>query len=179
MKTNNAQVQRWLNDQNFQNFLRQVHVDAYVGLKNGVKPVEIEEALLELGRVIVDSIELQPQTPKPKLDPFQVLLDSGEFVPFNGVCDTCFKLAGIVFEAVEDPNDGYRSYLETIQVRSEANLTFSRIPFAKVQVKNWSDGSFTGYALVDRGGHVWLKVGTDNTDDYYPCFTFSYDPKRK
>jgi hypothetical protein len=35
---------------------------------------------------------------------------------FYGVCDNCFKINNFVFEAVEDPSDGYRSYLESIQL---------------------------------------------------------------
>ncbi len=59
MKSDNENVQRWLNNEHFQNFLRQVHTDIYVGLKNGVSPVEIHAALEELGQQIVDSVQLE------------------------------------------------------------------------------------------------------------------------
>tara|TARA_Y100000310_G_C20125841_1_gene553567 strand:- start:51 stop:242 length:192 start_codon:yes stop_codon:yes gene_type:complete len=28
-------------------------------------------------------------------------------------------------------------------------------------------------------GHVWLRFGTDNTDDYYPYFVFRHVPKEQ
>lgn len=36
---------------------------------------------------------------------------------------------------------------------------------------------FSGWILRDVStGHVWLTVGTDFGDDYYPSFTFRYEP---
>jgi hypothetical protein len=35
--------------------------------------------------------------------------------------------------------------------------------------------NFSGWVLLDVDtGHVWLQVGTDHGDDYYPCYTFDY-----
>lgn len=39
--------------------------------------------------------------------------------------------------------------------------------------------SFKGWQLRDVDtGHVWLTVGTDYGEDYYPCFTFDYQPDK-
>ena len=37
--------------------------------------------------------------------------------------------------------------------------------------------NFTGWVLTDvESDHVWLTVGTDYGEDYYPCFMFDYQP---
>lgn len=93
---------------------------------------------------------------------------------FYGVCDTTFKLDDVVWQAIEDPQDGYRSMMEKIgRVESISNLTFSSVPFATVQVRK---NDLNGYDLVDGAEHIWLSMGTDNGDSYYPCFVFRYSP---
>lgn len=109
---------------------------------------------------------------KPK--PFKAL--EGHWFKFYGVDGNCFKLGPTVYEAIEDPSDGYRSCLETIQVRDKEDLIFPRRSFAVVRVE--SDPTLEGYRLVDvEDGHVWLRVGTSYADDYYPLFTFTYQVK--
>lgn len=104
----------------------------------------------------------------------------GSEANFYGVDNNCFKLGRQVFEAVEDESDGYRSYLGSIEVRDPKGLTFFGRPVAKVRIEKVDDGSsFDGYQLVDvRDGHVWLRVGTDHADYYYPCFTFQYEVRK-
>ncbi len=96
---------------------------------------------------------------------------------FYGVCDTCYKLDDVVWEAIEDPSDGYRSYLQSIEVKENAgHLTFSFDPIAVVKVV--LDNDYDGWKLVDvEDNWVWLRVGTDKYDDYYPTFVFNYAPK--
>jgi hypothetical protein len=108
-------------------------------------------------------------------------VDDGKTHEFSGVDYNCFKLDGVVYEAVEDPSDGYRSYLDTIKAAGSEHFVFPPYPFADVLVMS-SHGEcewdFEGFVLIDaRDGHVWLKVGTSNTMDYYPYFTFEYHPK--
>lgn len=107
---------------------------------------------------------------------------------FYGVCDHCFKLDDLVWEAEEDEDDGYRSYMGSVTV-AKGNRIFFQSPIARVRVVRqnreenvpWTkDGeySFDGWALVDAAdGHKWLVFGTTNNDDYYPWFTFEYSPK--
>lgn len=95
---------------------------------------------------------------------------------FYGVCDTAFKLGDVVWLAVEDPDDGWRSMLEEIkQVQDDSCYTFSRVPLAIVSVHK--DEDF--YRFIDSTGHVWLTIGTDNADDWYPCFVFRYTPPQE
>lgn len=107
------------------------------------------------------------------------MTESDKMFDFYGVCHTKFKLDDIVWEAVEDEDDGYRSYLETVRALSNGDSTFFATPIAKVKVVKVEDGYFEGYQLVDvDNGHVWLSVGTSNMDDWYPYFTFEYTPDK-
>jgi hypothetical protein len=113
-----------------------------------------------------------------------------------GVCPIGREL--LCFEAVEDECDGYRSFLDMII--SDSKPTGMRGPLATVLVQ-WVDSSvdgvilcdlegdldpyhlfadsFRGYELVDvdGSGHVWLRVGTFDADDYYPRFVCTHYPK--
>lgn len=100
---------------------------------------------------------------------------------FYGVCNNEFKLGDTVFEAVEDPDDGYRSYLESVEVR-ESNGLFFRSPLARVRVEEANavrpGDHDEGWRMVDvEDGHEWLFVGTNHYDGYYPYFVFRYTPK--
>lgn len=99
-------------------------------------------------------------------------------VDFYGVDNNAFKLGSDVFEAIEDPDDGYRSYLRSVEVRDVEGLIFFERPLARVRViRNDDGGRFDGYSLVDVvEGHTWLRFGTDDLDDYYPSFRFEYVP---
>lgn len=112
---------------------------------------------------------------------FEELVGNGAVYDFYGVDNTRFRIGGMTLEAIEDPNDGYRSYLDSIVVRDDSDCIFFHHPIARVKIEEAEQGqwnSFSGYALVDADdGHVWLRIGTDNYDDYYPCFTFEYKPK--
>ena len=91
---------------------------------------------------------------------------------FYGVYNNRFKLGDTVFEAFENEDDGYRSYLETISLTDPSGI-FSRVPFAQVFVQSFEDG----IRLVDANtSHIWLKVYTKRSDDYYPMFRFDYKP---
>lgn len=103
---------------------------------------------------------------------------------FYGVDGNLFKLGKDVFEAVEDPSDGYRSCMEEVKGPIVVELMEKKPIFFKtyvdtVSIRPVDDGSFDGFELVstDGNGHVWLRFGTDSCDDYYPCFTFTYTPK--
>jgi len=103
----------------------------------------------------------------------------GKEFSFYGVDNEAFKLGKLVFEAVEDENDGYRSCLGSVEVKDPSGLIFFKRSLARVKVVATEVGDFDGYHLVDvADGHVWLRFGTDHCDDYYPCFIFDYSPKK-
>lgn len=92
------------------------------------------------------------------------------------------KLGRDVWAAECDPNDGYRSYLNGIKrVVAPEGVTFFQTPLATVTVRKWVDGygygERDGFELVDSSGHVWLTIGTSDVDDYYPSYTFYWQPK--
>ena len=102
--------------------------------------------------------------------------------------ENAFKVDGIAFKVLEDPNDGYRSHLGAIEYGEESNAIFFQNPIAEVRIETYSELSHgneyeggeknEGYRLVDiNDGHVWLEFGTDNTDEYYPYFIFRHMPK--
>lgn len=82
----------------------------------------------------------------------------------------------LAFEAVEDPDDGYRSMLKDIPRVPLTGHIFFRQPIARVRIEE--DTALEGYRLIDtKDGHVWLRFGTDRSDDWYPMFTFDYRPR--
>lgn len=104
------------------------------------------------------------------------LAEAGAWHDFFGVDGDLFKLDAVVYEASEDPSDDYRSYLESIVVVPAPDAIFFAMPVARVKVVD--AGNVEGWRLVDEGGHCWLEVGTDYSDDeYYPCYVFRYTPK--
>jgi len=102
----------------------------------------------------------------------------GQELFFYGVDFNSFKLNSTVYEAIEDEFDGYRSYLSSIEINNFQDLIFFSKPLALVKVFKYDDIDFEGYKLEDvSDGHVWLTIGTDMIDHYYPCFIFLYNPK--
>ena len=102
--------------------------------------------------------------------------EPGKFYSFYGCDNNLFKLGEIVFEAVEDPDDGYRSYLDcVISKKSDAGIFPNRI-LANVQIKQDSSDDEI-HNLIDKDGHIWLTFGADRNDAYYPYFVFRYTPK--
>ena len=99
---------------------------------------------------------------------------------FYGVDNNTFCIGSngsrMALEALEDESDGYRSYFGCFATSPVGKIFFGT-PVARVKFVDSSEGPFSGWSLVDVvTGHVWLRVGTDNLDDYYPCFTFDYTP---
>lgn len=105
-------------------------------------------------------------------------LDWDKTYLFYGVAGNFFRLNDMVFEAVEDPDDGYRSALDTIRVANSDNLIFLKLPLAEVKICEASaTQTFDGYEIFDvETNHIWLTVGTQDANDYYPMFTFNYSP---
>jgi hypothetical protein len=103
---------------------------------------------------------------------------SGSEHDFFGVDANSFKLDDMVWCAIEDACDGYRSYLGSIEETKPEGLIFISSPLARVRIERYEQSTDEGFRLIDvSDGHCWLRVGTDNTDDYYPYFVFEYAPK--
>lgn len=94
------------------------------------------------------------------------------------------KLAGIIrftlgrhtYQATEDPQDGWRSSMDSIVLWGEpCKRTFPGIKVeARMRQPEYSHHVLE-LTLVGNSGRVILSVGTDNTDDYYPSWTAYFD----
>ena len=96
-----------------------------------------------------------------------------------------FKFDNILWQAVEDDMDGFRSMLDyVLYADNEMNKKFiNNKNLARVILENIDDtddgGDFAGYVLKDvNDGHIWLRIGTNYTDEWYPCVVFNHIPKK-
>lgn len=98
---------------------------------------------------------------------------------FYGVCGNRYKLDETIWEAMEDENDGYRSCLGSIEiVNPGTDDIFFPDSLGKVCVKKYDENDTEGWAIEDIAtGHIWLVIGTNYSDSYYPSFRFEYTPK--
>lgn len=111
--------------------------------------------------------------------------ESGEIVSQYGADSTYvgntirFCLDGTIYVVREDDDDGYRSSMRDITVGTTPMVN----TFPPVQVIGvYRDHRGSGYCdileLIDVvTGKLVLEVGTENTDDYYPSFVASFNPK--
>lgn len=89
-----------------------------------------------------------------------------------------FILDNITYTAVEDPDDGYRSYMDKIVV-SDNNLSNMFEPqrvMAIMRVNTTHANDILDLYDV-RTGLIVLSVGTNNTYEYYPYCVFEYRPE--
>ena len=98
-----------------------------------------------------------------------------------------FVLDGTVYTALEDPEDGYRSCLKEIRIEGK-EVVKNRFPRVRVMAEYISKPEENSYSTSCDILHMYLdkvgpangtvlRVGTDNTDDYYPTFEAFFDPK--
>jgi len=91
-----------------------------------------------------------------------------------------FRLNGVVYTAIENPEDDFRSSLDKLFVSSDDEM---RNVFPPVKVIGRKKASSQWNAndtleLVDvETGKVVVEVGTDNFDDYYPMFVSAFWPE--
>lgn len=85
-----------------------------------------------------------------------------------------FMLDGQTYLAVEDPQDDYRSSMESISRVDEP--TKNQFPVVQV-LGRMRDNDPVLELLNVETGKVILSVGTDNADDYYPCWVAAYHPE--
>lgn len=91
-----------------------------------------------------------------------------------------FMLDGITYIAIEDPEDGWRSYCDEIKVSPEK----PKYPIPDCEVSctmksNQNDG-YQHDVLVGTDTHTGLivfEIGTMYADDYYPYCCFEYHPE--
>lgn len=99
------------------------------------------------------------------------------------------RLDNALYWFQEDPNDGYRSALNTIKrlhswpqdMPPSSFVAFDPIMVTlRIRTDAGPDGTRQDevlYGLDERTGLVLFEVGTENIDDYYPSFVHRWSPK--
>ena len=115
------------------------------------------------------------------VDMFDTQIELYEGAEYFEDANACrFRLDGIVYEAVEDPDDGYRSMMRDFKIVENAKMK-NVFPAVEVLVKHREYGDRCNADILDiidiKTSKTILSVGTDNTDDYYPWFVCEYHPE--
>ena len=91
-----------------------------------------------------------------------------------------FILDGVTYLAQENPDDGYRSSLGVFEVTKDGVKNMfppQGVIGAAGKRTEWDDGTniivFTDIVTNE----VVLEIGTDNSDDYYPCCIMHWSPQ--
>lgn len=100
----------------------------------------------------------------------------------NGVALDLGDITVLVFE---DPCDGYRSCSAEPLIAKTSLYSFGCDPQyirAPVLIRLWERSEYGGAAegveFIDtRNGKTILRLGTENSDDYYPSFTCDWQPQ--
>lgn len=88
-----------------------------------------------------------------------------------------FELDGQVYEAVENPSDGYRSYMDKLVVSNKR--VRNKIPETQVVCVYRDDDDCDLLDFIDcKNGKVFLTIGTRHVGDYYPVCIFEYSPEK-
>lgn len=91
-----------------------------------------------------------------------------------------FRLDNVVYTAIEDPSDGYRSSMDRLYA-SPSEPMRNVFPPVKVVGRKRADDTWSKNDTLElfdpETGKIIVEVGTDNTDDYYPSFVSSFHPE--
>lgn len=90
-----------------------------------------------------------------------------------------FILDGITYKAIENPDDGYRSYLKDLETTDEkVSYTFSPQKVIGKMMKSGVYGKNDGIQFFDSiTDKLVLEIGTKDYDDYYPCCILNWYPE--
>jgi hypothetical protein len=92
-----------------------------------------------------------------------------------------FILDDVVYSAIEDPGDGYRSYMEDLEInRKDANVA-NKFKSVEVYIIKRCNNDYKNNDIIDIydviTNKIVLSIGTDNIDDYYPCYIGEWSPE--
>jgi len=88
-----------------------------------------------------------------------------------------FRLDGVVYCAVEDEDDGYRSSLRELLILDHADID-NAFPSIDVDCVYEPDAELDLLSIFDiQTRELVLQVGTDYTDEYYPYFVDRFFPE--
>lgn len=105
------------------------------------------------------------------------VLSGADIIEDTGEGRAClFTLDNETYAALEDPDDGYRSYLGHIGVVN----TKPRVTFEPEKVVVCGHDAYTEYGIRILNAETGLEIlalYTSNLDDYYPCCRMEYNPE--
>lgn len=113
-------------------------------------------------------------------------MDSVDFNRLTGIkaalhyCsdDYCFQLGDVIFEVVENEDDGYRSSMDEVRiVEREALSKYPHNHFLE-EVTILAGDEDSMWKILGADGHRWLQFGTRDASDYYPTFVFDWTPRQ-
>jgi hypothetical protein len=89
-----------------------------------------------------------------------------------------FILNGVTYQALEDPQDGYRSSIDHIVRCSPAPEPKNEFPPVKVNIYKSIADTFEGLLIEDAVSKLIVaEIGTERSDSYYPSFVASFYPE--
>jgi hypothetical protein len=90
-----------------------------------------------------------------------------------------FIVDGKTYTAIEDPEDGYRSCMR--EVKESTAVVKNTFEPVRVLGMMKRDGDYHKNDVLElvslKNGLVIFEVGTENTDDYYPCWIAKFSPE--
>lgn len=99
--------------------------------------------------------------------------------PENDAEYVIFMLDGNCYKVEEDPSDGWRSYAKDVEEYRGEMSRRCILPYP-IKVFCYMDDSVHNNILkfMDaENGKIFLLLGTEHTDDWYPCCRFEYNPE--
>ena len=92
-----------------------------------------------------------------------------------------FRLDGIVYTALEDPSDGYRSCMEDLSIEDQSEMKNVFPPIDVVAIYrdkgDWSEKDDVLELIDVKTGKTVVSVGTCNFYEYYPSFVANFNPE--
>jgi hypothetical protein len=96
---------------------------------------------------------------------------------WDETCDVVrFVIDGITYKAIEDPEDGYRSYIKELSITKEkVSNTFP--PQKVIGVMKEESDCDTIQFFDSKTKNIVLEVGTEDTNTYYPMCIMRWHPE--
>lgn len=101
---------------------------------------------------------------------------------YGGAINIIFCIDGVTYLAQEDLDDGYRSYMDELEVsKKPCRNTFEPEEVICEHIDKSKDyfGYDSDILLIKNAktGELILKIGTEDVNDYYPSCVMEYHPE--
>lgn len=155
------------------------------GKSNGVIKETVLEILEDWDDMMGRKIKLEKLVGKHTLDAVDFgigKIKDSYGAEYEDAQTISFRLDGKVYIAIEDPIDGYRSCMKGLKVSYRKLMKNTFFPIEVVGVyrersRNGYDSAKVLELIATINGKLILEVGTEHSDDYYPCFVAHFSPE--